>query len=192
MNDETIIGSQFDALDQALAARGLELYSRPSIYRQDYDEWIADYNRLESFANRYSYVPYVVRQWNAEKPRYANAPALLLSKVRIAQNLQTYDTSIPVDGGCNCFGSNALPSVNIPPSTLGISGSHPAGNYFFGGNSLGDNARQLLSPNNLPFFPNPQGGGKIIDKKEVFSGVLVALIVGVLLWGVHYLTKKKL
>lgn len=187
-------GKYFDILDKALASRGYELYARPWIARQDYDEWMADYGRLQTFAESNSDNSYVRNQWRDEKPRYVNAPAQLLAKVRIA-NPANYDTTIHASSDCGCSNIPQLPysPLSITPGSYGDGAGRSGSNYFFGNpGSLGDNLRTLFSPSSLPFFPNPtDNGNKLIDRSEVASGVLVALIVGAILWAVHYFTKKK-
>lgn len=194
-------GKQFDILDKSLAARGYELLARPWIYRQDYDHWMTSYNQLEKYAEENSDNSYVASQWRDEKPRYANAPSWLLAKVRTA-NPANYNTAISISRrtscGCNENCGTKIPQLpysplSIGPGNYGTSAGRGGTNLFFGGGpSVGDGLRNFFSPSNLPFFPNPQDDGKLVDKKEITNGIIVALVVGVILWLVHYLTKKKL
>lgn len=199
----SVAGSQFDILDKAVAARGLELYAKPWIYRQDYDEWMTQYNQLRSFALSNSGDSYVSRQWKAEEPRYANAPALLASKIRVADPAN-YDTSMSVSGGgCGC-GSKLTPFQSSPIDYRPFGGDGGmlqrgaiptnTNSFFFGPlGSAGDAARNLFSPSQIPFFAPPSAIKKLAEDvgHDTLTGILVALIVGGVLWGVHYLTKKK-
>lgn len=192
-------GRQFDILDKAVAARATELYNRQYIARQDYDSWTRDYNQLKSYALANSDNSYVARQWRDEEPRYANVPNWLQGKIRVA-NTSNYDTSISVSGknsSCGC--GSQIPKFDFTPSTYvpGNGGQIPSrggSSYTFAGfpGSLGDNARNLFSPNSVPFFNTPDSGqNKLVKESDILTGIIVALVVGALLWGIHFVTKKK-
>lgn len=200
----SVAGSQFDILDKAVAARAYELYARDWIYREDYDEWNTLYNQLQTFAQRNSNDSYVRSQWAAEEPRYVNAPKLLASKIRIA-NPQNYDNAISISGGCGC-GSKLTPITNSPVNfgPLGHDGGllqrgaiPTRGNQFIFGwpsGSIGDAARNLFNPTGVPYITPPSGIKQLAENvgHDTLTGILVAITLGVVLWTVHYMTKKKI
>ncbi len=203
--EERNIGAQFDLLDKALAARSHELLNRSFIYRQDLDSWWTSYNQLEGYANRFSNVGYVARQWRDEKPRYAWVPDALASKVRTA-NPANYDTTISISGSskgcCGCGGGG----TEVPQLPYAPVGSYGAGytsdlpvrggtSLFFGGNtsipSLGDALRDLFGQKPQPTMTGDYPDSKLIDESGVFTGILTAIIVGAIFYVIHLVTKSK-
>lgn len=181
---------QFEILDKAVAERFWELYNRPFIYRQDVDQWRTLYNQLERFAESNSGDSWIARGWAEEKPRYANSVANLMSKVRVA-NPTNYDTTIKVKGcnGCDCGKTNipVLPytPMNIPPGSGGTLVPGRGGTML----SLGDSIRNSYSPGALPFFDEPDTLPKQIAK-DATTGIIVAVVIAIVLWGFHALKKR--
>lgn len=188
-------GAQFDILDKALASRLHELLARPYIARQDYDFWMTGYRQLEAYARENSDVAYVRSQWEMEQRNYQGWPERLLAKVRTANPIN-YDTSISVSGRGACSSSNIpqLPysPLAIPPSTYGGMPSRGGTNLFFGDTfapqTIGDGLRGLFNPSDIPFLNPPTITEEI--KRDTLTGIIVALVVGAVLWGIHSLRKK--
>jgi len=185
--------NQFVILDKAVASRFWELYNRPGgIYRQDVDEWRTDYQQLASFAER-SNDPAVARGWAEEKPRYARSVEYLMSKVRTA-NPANYDTSIKVKGCADCdCGSKPtpIPTLSYTPMQIpGASGSPGVPGRSPTILSFGDGLRNMFSPTPLPFLPEPESLPKEVAK-DTMTGVIVAIVVAIIFWGFHFLSKKR-
>src|SRR5574341_300152 len=186
-------GAQFDILDKALASRLHELLSRDFIYRQDYDHWMTGYNQLAAYARENSDVTYVARQWAMEQKNYQGWPERLAAKIRTA-NPVNYDTTISTSGksGCDdCWGGSKIPQLpyqGVGGITINSTPMLPRTPTPLGGGSLGDSIRGLFNP--PPFFEPPQPPLIQKVKNDTVTGIIVALIVGGILWGVHYLSKK--
>lgn len=194
MASDKAVGAQFDILDKALAARLHELLARPFIARQDYDAWMTGFNQLRNYANANSNVAYVASQWEMEQRNYQGWPERLLSKVRIA-NPVNYDTSISVRGNrgdCGCSSIPQLPysPLQIPAGNAGMIPTRGGSTIFLGGGtpSLGDSARGFFDPISSIDLPMPPLLQEI--KKDTMTGIIVALVVGAILFGIHHLNKK--
>jgi hypothetical protein len=195
---ERQIGAQFDILDKATAAHATNLYRKDRIAPQEYQEWLTDYYQVADFGNRYGGVAYVAKQWAAEAPRYVQIMDVLKSKIGVA-NPKNYDTRISIsNSGQCCDGCSGTKIPTLPYTPVGNyggggGGSNPlrnAGNLFLSGDSnyspsIGDAMR---GANPLPFFEPPKK--PIIDKTSFWTQILVAIIIGASLFGLHKLTKK--
>lgn len=188
---EKLIGAQFDAMDKGVARRATDLMGRQTIAKQTYDEWITDLTQLSDFANQYGAVAYVNKQWTAEIPRYQQIDALISSRVVIA-NPTNYDNRIPITSGGGIGGCGCGDSLNTTPYQPGnYGGPGLGGSMYFGGDtlfnpSLGD----AIRGGQLPYEPFPLPS-PLIDKKQVFTQIFIAILIGASLWGFHHLTKKK-
>lgn len=183
--------NQFVVLDKAVASRFWELYNRPGgIYRQDVDHWRTDYNQLRNFAET-SNDPAVARGWNEEKPRYSRSLEYLMAKVRTA-NPSNYDTSIKVSGcdGCDC-GKTKIPQLDYTPMQIQPGNFSPVGSRPGTILSFNDGVRNNFSPSPLPFFNNPDMPITKELAKDSLTGIIVALVVGTVLWILHSVTKKR-
>lgn len=192
---EKAAGRQYDILDKATANRAIELMQRSSIYRQDFDSFITSYNQLDAYARNNSN-SYIAPRWADEIKRYNQVIPILQSKVRTADP-SNYITSISISGqdpkGVACC--NSCTGGGYTPGNYGGGGDTilpgRGSNIFVGGNtqlpSLGDAFRNLFNPQQEPFLDN-EG---LVHGSDIFSNVLTALIVGVILYVIHYVITKK-
>lgn len=186
---DKLIGAQFDALDKGVARRAADLLPRTTIAHQVYDEWITDLTQLSDFANANAGVSYVNRQWTSEIPKYQQIDDVLAARVVVA-NPANYDNRLPITGGrvsgCGCSDKGLTPYV---PGNYGSGGG--LGTSFFSGDTvLQQSIGDKLRGNPLPYVPVPSASQSV--GTSVFTQLLVAAIVGLVLWGFHYLTKKKI
>lgn len=197
-SQERLAGAQFDVLDKAVAARAADLMKRQTIPRQTYDEWVTDLTQLSTFANQYSGVSYVAKQWSSEIPRYQQIDNVLSQRITIA-NPANYNPVISVSGGGCCDGCSSTKIPTLPYSPVGNYGGPSLGgtplrgssSIFLGGDtvlnpSVGDLMRSNANP--IPFQQLPDA--PLIDKSSFATQVLVAVVIGLGLWVLHTVTKK--
>lgn len=197
-SQERLAGAQFDVLDKAVAARAADLMKRQTIPRQTYDEWVTDLTQLSTFANQYSEVAYVAKQWTSEIPRYQQIDNVLSQRITIA-NPANYNPVISVSGGGCCDGCSGSRIPTLPYSPVGNYGGPSLGgtplrgssSIFLGGDtvfnpSVGDLIRSNANP--IPFQQLPDA--PLIDKSSFATQVLVAVVIGLGLWVLHTVTKK--
>lgn len=92
-SQEKEIGKAFDELDKQVAAYLTPLLAQPTITLAQLNEVAGVYGQLQGFAQQYSGVTYVARQWADEQPRYAQVLQALTAKLPPAGSAVVTDAS---------------------------------------------------------------------------------------------------
>lgn len=192
----SLAGNQFVTLDKAIAARARDLLSRDSLTFQDVQEWQTDFNQLQIFAESHADDRYIAQGWSEEKPRYANVVSWLMAKVQqpVRYTSSLYNEDLPFTSqGCGCngndYGSGDNSGVSLRPATVPHNTVFPLPN-------VGDAARNYFGLPDIgghystPQVNAPLGGGESIPTSNILQYLLLAGILGALLWAVYKVSKK--
>lgn len=196
-------GAAFDMLDKQLAARLRQLASQQVVKPVEFSSFVREYQNLETYATMYNNNNYVNKQWRSEKVIYDAWIPKIQAKVHETPGTQTLVPQRPTytptlytlsafsamqGGNFSCGscggGSSQPPSTKVEPRSptqLALDSNYPAG--FIP--NVGDLLKRLLEappPQTIsPITPPPP----ILSSREIASGVITALVVGIIVYVVR-------
>jgi hypothetical protein len=194
MANDKARGSQFDTLDKYVAGRAQELLSRDTLTFQDVQEWKTDYDLLAQYGRSNSDNTYVARQWSDEEKRYANVVSWMMSKVKspVKYTPRLYNEDLPL-GRCNCTSltdkSGGSDSTILPRRGTDLIPSH------FQQPSVGDAIKNFFGLPETGHYATPQVNTPLSNREQIptsniFQYVLLAAVVGGILYAVYKVRKR--